>query len=301
MRERLFDPVGMSRSGPALANRPADGNMSANHGVVDGQLQTVEADDHGVYGSAGSAISTANDLARWMQMLLDGGQADGQQLVQPETVREMLAPSMISPLSISEMAPIDAYAGFSYGLGWGNFHYHGHEVIEKGGALDGVRTVVCFVPQLNVGVAVVAKRNLTALPEAIRGFVLEQVLDRADTDIQQKIEEAGAAIDAAFTSTPSLPANPVPPAVPLEALAGVYENALYAEFRIIVEGDVVRLEAGPARRPATFEHVNHTTFLLDWGTVTSIPGETTFIVGPGGIAIGFENEDLGRFERVADA
>jgi len=300
MRERLFDPVGMSRSGPALADRPADGNMSANHGVVDGQLQTVEADDHGVYGSAGSAISTANDLARWMQMLMDGGQVNGQQLLQPETVRDMLKPSMVSPLSFSEVAPIDAYAGFSYGLGWGVFHYHGYEVIEKGGALDGVRTVVCFVPQLNAGVAVLANLNLTVLPEAIRAFVLEQLLSPAETDVQGEIEEAGASIEALFASEPQLPVNPVPSPVPLEAFAGVYENPMYAEFRVIVEGDAMRLEAGPARRPATFEHVNDTTFLLDWGNVTSIPGQTTFVVGPDGVATGFENEELGRFERVAD-
>ncbi len=299
MRERLMDPVGMSRSGTSLSDRPTDGNMSANHGLVDGQLQTVEADDHGVYGSAGSAISTANDLALWMQMLLDGGRANGRQLMPPETVREMLAPSMVAPLSIAEMAPIDAYAGFSYGLGWGTFHYHGYEVIEKGGALDGVRTIVVFVPQLNAGVAVVANRNLTALPEAVRSFVLEQLLGRAETDMQQEIRETGEQIDAVFAAAPPLPDNPIPTPVPLEALAGVYESPLYAEFRVIVEGDAMRLEAGPARKPASFAHVSHTTFLLDWGNVTSIPGQTTFVVGPDGVATGFDNEDLGRFERVA--
>lgn len=300
MRDRLFDPVGMSRSSPALADRPADGNLSANHGMVDGQLQLVPADDHGVYGSAGSANSTANDLARWMQMLLDGGRANGQQLMEATTVREMLEPSMVAPLSISEMAPIDAESGFAYGLGWASYHYHGYEVIEKGGALNGVRTIVVMVPQLNAGVAVLANLNLTALPEAVRAFVLEHLLGPAGTDVQQEIQEVGAEIEAVFASEPPLIDNPVPPAVPLEALAGVYESPLYAEFRVIAEGDAMRLEAGPARKPATFKHLSHTTFLLDWGSVTSIPSQTTFILGPDGLAVGFENEDLGRFERVSN-
>lgn len=233
-------------------------------------------------------------------MLMDGGQVNGQQLLKPATVREMLTPSMVAPLSISELAPIDAQSGFAYGLGWASFHYQGYEVIEKGGALDGLRTVVVFVPALNVGVAVLANLNLTVLPEAIRAFVLDQLLGRAKTDMQQEIQETGAAIEAIFASEPQLPANPVPPPVPLEAFAGVYESPLYTGFRVIVEGDAMRLEAGPARRPATFEHVNHTTFLLDWGNVTSIPGQSTFVVGPAGVATGFENADLGRFERVAD-
>jgi CubicO group peptidase (beta-lactamase class C family) len=298
MQARLMDPVGMSRSGPALADRPADGNMAANHGLVDGKLQTVPADDHGVYGAAGSAMSTAHDLALWMQMLLDGGQAQGKQLMKPETVNEMFVPSMVAATSFSEMAPIDAHSGLSYGLGWANYHYHGYEIMEKGGALDGVRTVVCVVPQLNAGIAVVANLNLTALPEAVRGFWLEQLLGKADVDVQQEIREAGAMVAAQFASLPQLPANSVAPSVPLESFAGVYQNALYSGFRVIVEGDTMRLEAGPAKKPATLEHFSHDTFLLDWGNVTSIPSQMTFTVGPDGLAVGFDHEELGRFERV---
>jgi CubicO group peptidase (beta-lactamase class C family) len=301
MQERLFDAAGMSRSGPALADSPADGNISANHAMVDGELVTVQPDDHGVYGSAGSAMSTANDLARWMQMLMDGGAVDGEQITQPGTVREMLRPSMVSGISFSEMAPIDEHSGFSYGLGWANYHYHGYEVIEKGGALDGIRTVVVFVPELNAGVAVAANLNLTALPEAVRGFVLEQLLGSADVDVQAQIQEAGDTLAAVFTAGVAMPENPVAASVPLEAFAGVYENPLYAGFQVIVDGDALRLEAGPAGKPATFTHFNHNTFLLDWNNVTSIPGEVTFVVGPDGVATGYEDESLGRFDRVADA
>jgi len=138
----------------------------------------------------------------------------------------MLTPSMVAPLSISELAPIDAQSGFAYGLGWASFQSQGYEVIEKGGALDGLRTVVVFVPALNVGVAVLANLNLTVLPEAIRAFVLDQLLGRAKTDMQQEIQETGAAIEAIFASEPQLPANRIPPPVPLEAFAGVYESPL---------------------------------------------------------------------------
>lgn len=183
-------------------------------------------------------------------------------------------------------------------MGWANYHYHGYEVNEKGGALDGVRTIVCLVPQLNVGVSVLANRNLTVLPEAVRGFVLEQLLGKAGTDVQRDIQEAGAAVDAQFSSKPELPQNSVPPSVPLEAFAGVYANSLYTGFRVIVEGEVIRLEAGPAKKPATLTHVNHNTFLLDWGSVTMLPAQPTFVVGPDGLAVAFDDGDLGRFMRV---
>lgn len=301
MQERLFTPLGMSRSGAALADRPADGNMSANHGLVDGTLQVVPPDDHGVFGSAGSAISSANDLARWMQALLDDGAVGGEQVMLPETVREMLLPSMVSGLSFSEMAPINEYSSFSYGLGWANYNYHGSEVIEKGGALDGIRTVVVFVPELNAGVAVVANLNLTALPEAIRGFVLEQLLGPADVDVQAAILEAAAILQSAFSEEIPIPESPVPASSPLEDFAGLYENALYSDFVISVEGEGLRLEAGTAGKSATLTHVGYNSFLLDWETVTSIPAIATFTIGPYGIASGFEEESLGRLDRVGDS
>jgi CubicO group peptidase (beta-lactamase class C family) len=299
MQERLFDAAGMSRSGASLADLPADGNVSANHGRIQGEIRVVEPDDHGVHGSAGSAISTANDMARWMQMLLDGGEAGGQQVIQPETVGEMFAPSMVAETTFTEAPPIDEHAGFSYGMGWGNFHYHGYEVLEKGGALAGIRTVVCLVPRLNMGIAVLANLNLTLQPEAVRAFALEQVLGAPGYDLQQDIAASAAFVDELFVPV-AFPENPVPPSVPLENLAGTYEDQLHGRVEILVVGDALRMEAGPARWPAEMPHFNRDTFLLDWGTVTNVPDPTTFIVGPDGIAVAFENEGLGRFDRVGD-
>ncbi|HWV22680.1 MAG TPA: serine hydrolase [Thermomicrobiales bacterium] len=297
VRARLFQPLGMSRSGPTSIDPPADGNVSANHGVVDGELQVVPLDDHGIHGAAGSAVSTANDLTLWMQMLLDGGRAGGEQLISPETVREMFNPSMVSDISFTETPPIDKTSGFSYGMGWGNFHYHGYEVIEKGGALAGVRTVVVMVPSINAGIAVVANRNLTFLPEAIRAFALEQWLGASDFDMQADIESRAALVDEMFAPQPA-PTDSLPATVPLENLAGTYANTLVGQANVLVDGDDLRLELGPAGWPATLHHLSRETFLLDWGTVTTVPGPMTFFIGPDGLATAFETEEFGWFTRV---
>jgi hypothetical protein len=95
-------------------------------------------------------------------------------------------------------------------------------------------------------------------------------------------------------------ADPVPPSVPLEGFAGTYENPLYGRVDVIVEGESLRLEAGPAGWPAELRHFSRDTFLLDWGTVATVPEPTMFVVGPEGIAVAFENEGFGRFDRVGD-
>jgi hypothetical protein len=42
---------------------------------------------------------------------------------------------------------------------------------------------------------------------------------------------------------------------------------------------------------------DHSTFLLNWGNVTSISSLVTFVVGPEGEGIAFEEKAMGHFER----
>jgi CubicO group peptidase (beta-lactamase class C family) len=297
MQARLFEPLGMTRSGPSIESRPADGNMSANHATVDGSLVTVAVDDHGVTGAAGSAISTASDMARWMSMLLANGAVDGQQVIAADTVRTLFDPVIAAPVTFTEAPPISPTNGFAYSLGWGVFHWHDARVLEKGGARAGLRTVVNLVPELELGVAVLANLNLTYLPEAIRAFVLEQALGPADTDMQAEIRVMAQEIEAVFAAPPPTSAG-LPMGADLDAYAGTYQQDLYGEFMIIVDGDNLRLEAGPDRRPAELRFDSLNTFLLDWGSPTEIPEPLTFTLGPDGTAVSFATESLGQFDRV---
>ncbi len=296
MQSRLFEPLGMSRSGPSLAFSPADGNMAANHAIVGGSLVTVEANNHGVTGAAGSAISTANDMARWMSALLSGGVVGGAQVIRAETVQTLFDPVIAAPVTFTETPPISPTNGFAYSLGWGDFYWHNHRVLEKGGALAGVRTVVILVPELELGIAVLANLNLTFLPEAIRAFVLEQYLGPADTDMQAEIRGAAEQIDAIFAAPPPTSAG-IPMGADLDAYAGTYQQILYGEFDVFVDGDHLRIEAGPGRRPATLGFDSLNTFLLDWGSPAEIPEQLTFTLGPEGTVVAFESESLGRFAR----
>jgi CubicO group peptidase (beta-lactamase class C family) len=300
MQERLFEPLGMTRSGPSLGSRPADGNMSANHAIVDGTLTTVDADTHGVTGAAGSAISTASDMARWMNALIAGGTVDGQQVIAAETVQTLFEPVIAAPVTFTETPPISQTNGFAYSLGWGDFYWHNHRVIEKGGALAGVRTVVNLVPELELGVAVLTNLNLTYLPEAIRAFVLEQFLGPADTDMQTEIRSMAQQIEAIFAAPPPTSAG-LPMGAELDSYAGTYEHELYGQFVVVVDGDNLRLDAGPAGRPATLQFDSLNTFLLDWGSAAEIPEQLTFTLGPDGTSIAFVTESMGRFQRVEGA
>jgi CubicO group peptidase (beta-lactamase class C family) len=197
VRTKLFRPLGMTRSGFGRASLEAP-NVSANHADTPGEaVRAVPPADSDVFTPAGGVTSTAHDLARWMRMLLAEGQFNDTRVLQVATVQAMFTPAMVSQPSFSETAPIGADTGFDYTLGWATYYYKGHKVMEKGGALSGVRTVV-LVPDQKLGVAVLANSNLTMLPEAVRAYILEAYLGASGRDLQSEIKAQHAALFSGF-------------------------------------------------------------------------------------------------------
>jgi hypothetical protein len=171
-------------------------------------------------------------------------------------------------------------------------------VIEKGGALDGVRAVIVLVPERQLGIAVLANLNLTLLPEAIRAKVLEAELGPAGPDTQATIVKQQEQLDALFAPDPP-PANPGPPSVLLQSYAGAYESDFYGRFVVTSAGEGnLHIAAGPARLAGTLRHVSRDTFALTWPLVNYGNQEVTFTIGPDGVPTRFTTESLGEFTRV---
>src|SRR5258708_31446963 len=151
-------------------------NATAAHARVDGKEVVVEPTKLDTTGAAGSATSTAADMSKLMLMFLNKGAHNGKQILRPETVEEIFKRSMVSKNDFSDLPPISDKTGFYYGLCVGSYDYAGHQIIEKGGALAGVRTSLLLVPDKNAGIVVLANLNLTAFPEAVRADFLNQLL-----------------------------------------------------------------------------------------------------------------------------
>src|SRR4029077_15999804 len=120
-----------------------------------------------------------------MLMFLNKGQYNGKRILRPETIEEIFKRSMVSAIDFTHLPPISDKTGFYYGLGVGSYDYAGHQIIEKGGALAGVRTIIVLVPDKNAGIVILANLNLTAFPEAVRAFFLNQLLG-IDPEADQK-------------------------------------------------------------------------------------------------------------------
>ncbi|MBX9693807.1 MAG: serine hydrolase, partial [Cyanobacteria bacterium] len=248
VKKRIFAPLGMTRSGLSCKDRIDNANVAEAHKPLpEGGSKVVPWDNADPLAPAGGVTSTANDLARWVRMLVDGGSFEGRQIISKKNVDEMWEPAMVSERSFAEMPPIGDNTGFSFGLGWGVYYYQGHKVIEKGGARLGVRSAVVIVPDKKIGIVVLANQNLTVLPEAVRAYLLEKMVAPAGTDVQAAIHKTSEEVSKHFGAEPAPIKAKAPPSLPLEKYVGVYQNELYGDLRVILEGGKLRWEAGPEK------------------------------------------------------
>src|SRR5437667_9361640 len=141
VKKRLFLPLGMKRSGTVVKDLK-DNNLSAAHALIDGKMQVVEPSILDMTGAASSGTSTASDMTNLILMLLNKGSYGGKSILKAETVAEIFKRRMVSKIEFSDLPPISETTGFYYGLGVDSYDYVGQHIIEKGGALAGVRTVM---------------------------------------------------------------------------------------------------------------------------------------------------------------
>jgi CubicO group peptidase (beta-lactamase class C family) len=298
VEQRLFKPLEMLRSGTVI-KALQDQNATAAHAFVDGKIAVVEPSELDVTGAASSGTSTAADMSKLMLMLLNKGTYNGKRILKPETVAEMFKRSMVSAIDFTALPPISDATGFYYGLGVGSYDYSGHQVIEKGGALAGVRTIIVLVPDKNAGIVVLANLNLTAFPEAVRAYFLNQLLGIDPEADQKKILALNEQLKKLMAPPPA-PKSPGKFNGPLQSLLGVYENDYNGRCEIVPDGKGVKIQFGPAKYSASLKHWNNGAFMMQFPGATQTPVVTTFMIGEDGNAESFESESLGVFTRVKD-
>lgn len=115
LQQRLFDPLGMNDTGYNLSEEQA-GRMATLHTYnEDGKLikapRQTQTSGNTVFAGANALFSTAPDYAKFAQMLLNGGEWNGQQLLSPKTI-EIMTMDQIDGLY---KAPGQGF-GFGFGI-----------------------------------------------------------------------------------------------------------------------------------------------------------------------------------------
>lgn len=293
IKKRLLEPLKMTRTG--FSELGKGDNVAKPYAIVDGELKLVLRDNSAAFAAAGGFFSTAKDLGNWIILHLNEGRFEGKSVLKPETVAEMHKPSMVADPGFTKTPPITDNSGFSFGLGWDNYHYQNTVIVEKTGALDGVRSIVTLIPEKKRGIAIVANLNLTALPEIIRVHYLDALFG-VEANYDKEFGEFDEKIAKLF-AVPK-PEKELPLSHTLEAFTGPFESDVYGKAEIIVEGDHLLLLVGPAKAKGTLRHYSDDTFILTWPFIDSGNDEAIFTFDDTGKASKLKTESLGAFKRT---
>ncbi len=118
LRERIFDPLGMADTGFRVPDSKSDrvaptyGHSGPDRALGPGDTSICDLPPTLFSGGAGLR-STAQDYARFAQMLLNGGELDGAQILGRKTVELMTVDHLEEGMPTGFLSP-----GWSFGLGF---------------------------------------------------------------------------------------------------------------------------------------------------------------------------------------
>jgi CubicO group peptidase (beta-lactamase class C family) len=234
---RIFRPLGMRRTTLDGDRALADPDRIEGTVVRLGQRVNVPMfANEPLMNPAGGIFSTADDLARWMNVHLSGGRHEGRQIIQPSTLAAMHQSQML----VGETPTHPEVIPIGYGLAWRTEIYRGRPTVQHGGALPGIATLVTLVPGQRIGVAVLANQSGAELPRALTRTLLDRFLALEPIDwlgpaLARKT--ASEASDVAGRQNKGGTRAPgTQPSHPLAEFAGTYAHPGYGPITIEANG-----------------------------------------------------------------
>ena len=135
-----------------------------------GKLNRVPYDNWNNLAPAASIVSNVSDLSHWLQMQLDSGKYEGRQVLPWDAVQKTRDINTMISSRKSATLPTHFTA---YALGLFTADYEGREIYWHTGGAGGMVSNVCFVPEENLGIAILTNNDNQSFFEALRYQILD--------------------------------------------------------------------------------------------------------------------------------
>jgi len=288
VRERVFEALEMRSTNTTIRGREAGANWATPHVRMDGRVQPIEPEIVDNLGGAGAINSSANDLSRWLLMLLGEGTLGTTRVFSEQQSEQMWTPHTVLPIGTASPKLAPRQPRFSaYGLGFRMKDYRGRKLVHHGGGLAGMTSLTTLVPEEELGIVVLTNQE-TSFQTAVTYWVLDRYFGAPETDwtaLQQEAAEkrwrervqplVDAVDDDRVTGTA--------PTLGLSEYAGPFTDRLYGGATIEQrDGHLhLQLDKSPAFR-APLEHWHFDTFLARFDHHSIVDALVTFVIGVDG-------------------
>lgn len=264
-QKMIFDHLGMKNSNLSTAQTQQSPDFASPYIERKEEIRLMpffEGDgEKDAVGPAGSIISSANDMAKWLRLHLNGGRLVGQQIISEANLIEMHSPQMV--LAEFDTFPRVGLKLGNYGMGWMIHCLNGHILVHHGGHIDGFSALVSLMPEEGLGMVVLSNLNYNFSPETITLSVYERLLGEKLTDwvgrYKEIYTEEKAAAEKGKEKAASDRQTGTQPSHPLEAYLGEYEHPAYGTVSIQKQGEQMQLVLNQ-RRTFPLEHYHYDYF-----------------------------------------
>ncbi len=294
VRSRILAPLEMKRTITSVRDLVSQGNYATPHKTLLDHSQPIPWMNWDAMAAAGGIISSADDMSKWLRLLLRQGKIDEQQRVFTTGAAHEMWQAQ-TPIKLSSTAsPRFLTTHFrSYGLGWALSDYHGRKVVGHGGGYDGMYSQVLMVPEENLGL-VVLTNSMTSISSLIAYRIVDELLGIESKDwseenlaqFKKSREEFAAKIKKA--TTPVVAGTQ--PSHPLADYVGNFRCPMYGDASVVLEGEQLVLKLHPySQLVADLKHMHYDTFEICW--------RNEFAWFEGG-SVNFVADARGRFQRI---
>ncbi|KAF9133990.1 hypothetical protein BG015_003482 [Linnemannia schmuckeri] len=243
VKTKVFEPLGLNNTGFSQSTMKHFSDYALPYGAasfedakrgsfVPGEL----IEDYLRDAPAGDIYSNVLDLVRWGRVVLKGGEVDGKQVLNKESLAETWTAHTFS-LATRRSPDFAPFQG--YGLGWFIDTYKGHAKYSHGGLISGYKSGLDIYPDLDLVIAVQANVNKAALTEHLSHYILDELLDLPRTQdwlFGVSLEETEAEYTSAEMAVKGEFPEKIenrPPVHALKEYAGVYTHLAHGDISIV--------------------------------------------------------------------
>ncbi len=287
IKERIFQPLGMENSSTSFAAFSDVENIARPHAKINGKIRQIKPRNYDNVGPAAAINSSAIDLAVYIQLLLNRGNFNGQQIYSPKIAKEIW--TLYTPRQLPDDFP-DEYTDFQpklfrgYALGWFIQDFRRTTKVYHSGGIDGFHCLLTMIPEKNLGIIVLANNENRGLANSVTNIILDLYWGKTDfpwykkeIEIQQKKRQKER---LRILQLQQQRVKDTKPSLELPKYCGQYKSQLYGNIFIHLKNDKLYLEFEHTKAfHAELTHWQWDTFYIDWQDPLIPPGLLNFKIG----------------------
>jgi CubicO group peptidase (beta-lactamase class C family) len=240
VRERIFKPLGMTRSGCTVPEYQAGEEYATSYRWEKDAFaaQPLPAPtDKLMYGAraSGSVNTTAEDMCAWMTAHLQAYRAGSKPVIPANVILQMHTPQIPIPVNPGGN---DEVLSPSYALGWMTDVYRGNWSVHHGGSTLDFNSNVALFPKANAALVVLINASSPANDILANGLA-DLALDLPPIDWNKRTADR---INAPRPARPAdKPVEGTKPAHPLAEYVGEYAHPAYGRMTVSVKDGALEL------------------------------------------------------------